>query len=148
MDFVFDGQQGNLQKVVTGIVQGKVAEASFAYVFLDGEDNGAQKGLSLFHTFLTTVIAVVKSLNWSSTAFNYTPENGAPSTPRSRASSSVTTPDGKRPRASPFAITPKTTRPAAAAGNESDGTLNHDDLAPPPPKRAFGKGNGAKKNSQ
>jgi hypothetical protein len=64
---------------------------------------------------------------------------------RPRASSSVTTPDSKRPRASPFAITPKPTRPAATAGNESDGTLNHDELPPPPPKRAFGKGNGAKK---
>jgi hypothetical protein len=148
MDFVFDGQQGNLQKVVTGIVQGKVAEASFAYVFLDGEEDGAEKGPSLVHTFLTTVIAVVKSLNWSSTAFNYTPENGTPSTPRSRASSSVITPDGKRPRASPFAITPKATQPAATSGNESDSTLNHDNLPPPPPKRAFGKGNGAKKNSQ
>jgi hypothetical protein len=114
-----------------------------AYVFPDSTED---KGCSPLHAFLMIAIAVVKSLNWSSTAFNHTPEDGGPSTPRSRTSGSVTTPNGKRPWASPFAITPKATQPAATPGNQSDRTVNHDDLTPPPPKRTAGKRAAARKN--
>jgi hypothetical protein len=146
MDFVFDSQQGNLQKVVPGIVQGKVAEASFAYIFPDSAEDGDPKGCSLIHTILTIAIGVVKSLNWSSTAFNHTPEDGAPATPRSRASNLVTTPNGKRPRVSPFAIALKTKELPPDPHNHSDGTIDDEDLRPPPPaKRNNAKGGAGKK---
>jgi hypothetical protein len=148
MEFAFDNKQGNLAKLVPGIVQGKVVEISFAYIFPDDTEDGTQKGTSLLYASLTTAIAVVKSINWSSTAFNHTPEDGGPSTPRSRPSSSMTTPNGKRPRASPFAITPKTPRPASTLENESDGTLNNEDLPPPPKRSGAGKGGAGKKLQQ